>query len=143
CLKYFAFGEDSITALRSASETASSCTSISPMAISFSTKDRSRNLSRSTLRVDDIVCALLFVPLRQHLARRIDHGVDAAGVFDRAGDVHVERRARVILAADPRRPRGLHDLLAQRLDRRVEFGSGEDLAHDAGLARPFRADHCG
>ena len=37
-------------ALSSASETASSCTSISPIAISFATKDRSRNLSRSTLR---------------------------------------------------------------------------------------------
>ncbi len=55
-LKSFAFGDASIAALSSASETASSCTSISPMAISFWTKDRSRNLSRSTLRAD-IACA--------------------------------------------------------------------------------------
>src|SRR4029453_4098429 len=138
-LKYFAFGEDSIAALSSASETASSCTSISPIAISFSTKDRNRNLSRSTLRAD--IVRPLFVSLRQHFARRIDHRVNAAGVFDRAGDVHVARRARIVLAADARRPRRLHDLLAQRLDRRVELGGGKNLAPDARLARAVRADH--
>src|SRR5262245_49751533 len=138
-LKSFAFGEASITVLRSASETGSSCTSISPMAISFSTKDRSRNLSRSTLR-DDIVRPL-FVSLRQHFARRVDHRVDAAGVFDRAGDVHVERCARVVLAAHARRPRRLHDLLAECLDRGVELGGGKNLTHDAGLASTLGADH--
>src|SRR6266508_1405158 len=141
-LKYLAFGEDSITALRSASETASSCTSISPMAISFSTKDRKRNLSRSTLR-GDIGHSHLVVRLEYHLARRIDHRVDAARELDRAVHVHVEGRARVILAADPRRPRRPHDLRAQRLDRGVELGGRKNLADDAGLARPRRAHHRG
>src|SRR5215470_12834095 len=80
-----------------------------------STNRRSRNLSRSTLRLD-IARAPLFVSLREHLARRIDDGVNAAGEFDRPGDIHVQGRARVVLAADAGRPRRAHDLLAQHVD---------------------------
>src|SRR5262249_48496111 len=99
------------------------------------TNRRSRYLSRSTWRLD-IAHAPLFVSLREHLARRIDHRVNAAGEFDRPTDVHVQGRARVVLAADAGRSRRGHDLLAERVDRRVELGGGHNLAHDAGFARP-------
>jgi hypothetical protein len=54
----------------------------------------------------------LLLRCRYHLARRVDHGMDAAGELDCAGDVHVERSARIILAAHARRPRRPHDLCA-------------------------------
>ena len=54
----------------------------------------------------------LLLRCRHHLARRVDHGMDAAGELDCAGDVHVERSARIILAAHARRPRRPHDLCA-------------------------------
>src|SRR5437870_13608314 len=107
-----------------------------------STNRRSRNLSRSTLRLD-IPRAPLFVSLWEHFARRVYHRVDAAGELDRARDIHVQGGARVILAADASRLRRPHDLLAQRINRGVELGGGHDLAHDAGLARPRWADHRG
>src|SRR5262249_47169010 len=120
----------SMIAPRPVSGTGSSWISTSPMSTRRSTNRRSRNLSRSTLRLD-IPGAPLVVSLWKHFARRVDHRVDAAGELDRAGDIHVQGGARVILATDASRPRCPHDLLAQRIDRGVELGGGHDLAHDA------------
>ena len=72
--------------------------------------------------------------------------MNAAGVFDRSGDVHVERGARIVLAADPRRPRCPHDLLAQRLDRSCVAFLGERAVRKAlGMAaqRPVSIDDAG
>ncbi len=80
------------------------------------------------------------MPRGQHLARRIDHGVDVARVVDCARRVHVEGGAGIVLAAHARRPRRLHDLRDEGVDRTVELGRGMHLADDAGLARPQRRD---
>src|SRR5262245_64799283 len=105
-----------------------------------STNRRSRYLSRSTLRLD-IAHAPLFVSLRKHLARRIDDRVNAAGKFDRPGDIQVKGAGAEALQATAAGRRGRMVLLAHPSAAAASSPPGTTAAPVAALRRPRRPDH--